>query len=547
MSLSRLQKYAFLIIPIFFLFYSAPSALDYIFFHADEKRYTDAVIHMMDKGELLTPYKADGETPRFKKPIVTYWLLMAGFKVFGISPFGARFFFWVAGALLVAVTYLMTNSLLKNRRVAELAAFVAAANPLVLMSASRTIPDILLVLFLTISAWGFLEIMVRKNPLKINYWMAYLGAALAFETKGLPAAAFAVVGILFLLLNTWKRVRIRKLIHLPSILISVVVALSWFVIMYVQYGNEFLGGFWADQVGDRVSSRVLQVVKNGSLGIFTLVLFFVPWVFVLFGGRKQLKATLSDIGNSEKAIFGFIASWVLLVVLMSASVFKFYDRYVLPCIPLLSIVLAYFIYQIKTGGRKLILAIFISLNILLVGISLLYGVFISHHPLLIFGVLVALLFNVLFFSGYFRKTSKDIQIANMLLLVYFSVHTFLYAFLMPVPARQLAESLHHAIKNETDEVFFYGHIGIPAKVRVQSHNELHIVSMDKVYVLPEKSGHVIAFKEEEKNKLNLEGYTLLPGSVELSGVPVEKFPVFMQKYIRKLKDQGTRYYIGVPK
>jgi 4-amino-4-deoxy-L-arabinose transferase-like glycosyltransferase len=54
---------------------------------------------------------------------------------------------------------------------------------LVLISASRSIPDILLVLFLTVSAWGFLEILVSVEPRKRYYWMAYLGAALAFEPK----------------------------------------------------------------------------------------------------------------------------------------------------------------------------------------------------------------------------------------------------------------------------------------------------------------------------------------------------------------------------
>jgi hypothetical protein len=53
--------------PLLFLLFSAPSALDYVFHYPDEKYYTDAVLQMMEKGDIFTPYQADG-TPRFKKP-----------------------------------------------------------------------------------------------------------------------------------------------------------------------------------------------------------------------------------------------------------------------------------------------------------------------------------------------------------------------------------------------------------------------------------------------------------------------------------------------
>ena len=119
-----------------------------------------------------------------------------------------------------------------------LAAFITASNPLVLMSASRSIPDILLVLFLTISAWGFLEILIAENPQKKYYWFAYLGAALAFETKGIPAAAFAGVSMLFLVLNPWKRKKVNQILEPASLITAILVALSWFIIMYVEHGSR---------------------------------------------------------------------------------------------------------------------------------------------------------------------------------------------------------------------------------------------------------------------------------------------------------------------
>ena len=104
MKFSVPPKYSWLIVPILFLLFSAPGALDYVFHFPDEKYYTDAVLQMMDKGDIFTPYKADG-TPRFKKPIITYWVLIASYKMLGVSNFLA--FIFLAGRWLIDIPLLI--------------------------------------------------------------------------------------------------------------------------------------------------------------------------------------------------------------------------------------------------------------------------------------------------------------------------------------------------------------------------------------------------------------------------------------------------------
>ena len=55
---------------------------DYTWHHADEYLYTDAVVRMLDAGDLSTPRYADG-TLRFNKPLLTYWAVAASFATFG--------------------------------------------------------------------------------------------------------------------------------------------------------------------------------------------------------------------------------------------------------------------------------------------------------------------------------------------------------------------------------------------------------------------------------------------------------------------------------
>jgi len=546
MQKTGLQKYVLLFIPLLFLIYSAPSALDYVFHYPDEKYYTDAVIQMMDKGDLFTPYKADG-TPRFKKPIITYWVLMVSYKMFGVSRISSRLFFWLAGALLVLVTYLMTKSLSKDKNIAIIAAFLTASNPMVLMSASRSIPDILLVLFLTVSAWGFLEILLAVNPNKKYYWMAYLGAALAFETKGIPAAGFAGVSILFLLLNPWKKKRIKDLFEPISLVVAICVALSWFVIMYAEHGTTYLSSFFADQIGDRVSSKTAQVVNNTFLGIGNLIVFLIPWIFIVLSKPKKMKEFNASLSLQTKAIFGFIVAWIILFVVMSGAVFKFYDRYILPVIPLLSFLFAYILTQSVTGLKKAFLKVFLILNVVIVSISILYAVFILPDPVLILGIIFSAGIITAWFFHVFQKLSKEILIANAIMLLFFNTFILMYPLLMPNPGKQLVNNLYRQGITSANKVYVYGNIRTASNIRIHCNNHLQVVSMDTVYSMPVQPDTYLVFSKKEEPFLHLNGYNISEGSEEWSRVPVEKFPGFMQNGILKLKESGTKYYIAKPK
>ncbi len=546
MKENRLKKYSYFLIPVLFLLFSAPSALDYVFHFPDEKYYTDAVLQMMEKNDCFTPYQANGE-PRFKKPIVTYWVLISSYKLFGVSKVSSRLFFWLAGALLVLVTYLMAKSLSGDKRMATTAAFITAANPLVLMSSSRSIPDILLVLFLTVSAWGFLEILNSVKPRKIHFWMAYMGAALAFETKGIPAAAFAGVSILFLLFNPWKKKRLNQIIDPISLIVSILVALSWFVIMYFKHGSVYLDSFFADQVGKRVSSKLTQVFTNLFLGIAFLAAYLIPWIIVVFSSPKTLKQFTKKSSLQTKTVFGFILSWVVLVILMSGAVFKFYDRYLLPVIPLTAIFFAYVISFSTTRFMKSAFSIFITINFIIIIISILYSSFIYTNYVMITAIVTSVVFIVLWFWGWFNKFGYEIKLATAILLLFFNVFSFLYPLLMPNPGEQLVENIKKTGISKNEKIYVYGNIRTASNIRIHSKNNLNVVSMDTSYTLPVEPAHLLIFSKKEEPLLDLKNYNIFKGSEEWKNVDANKFPAFLQDKINTLKESGTEYFIAEPK
>ncbi len=542
----KIHKKSWIFIPVMFLLFSAPGAVDYVFHFPDEKYYTDAVLQMMDKNDYFTPYEADG-TPRFKKPIFTYWVLTASYKIAGVSKISSRIFFWLAGAILVCIVFFMVKSLTKNRKVALVAGFVTAANPLVLMSSSRSIPDILLVLFLTISAWGFLEILNRENPGSRFYWMAWLGAAFAFETKGLPAAAFTGLNLFYILFNPWKRKKLRELIHPGALLTAFLIAISWFAIMYFRHGTVYLESFYSDQVGERVSSTINQVVTNTLLGIGNLIAFTIPWIFIAFARFKTTTQIVFNSDQKMKAFLGFIASWVVLIIIMSGAVFKFYDRYLLPVIPLVSFFFAWVFIQTDSRVQKKFIQLFLILAISTFAINFLYALFILPDLVLITGIGISLIFFLIYFSGKLKKLPAEIILANTILLLYFNVFVLLHPLLMPNQGEQLVKNLQTEMKTENEKVYVYGNIRTASNIRIHSHHQMKVISMDTIYTLPKEKTHLLVFSEKEKNFLNLKNYEMVEGSEEWKRVPTEKFPGFMQETVRKIKESGTRHYIAKPK
>ena len=347
-----------------------PFALDFHLYYPDEIYYRDAAVKMLQNGDYLTTYLGSGEL-RFKKPILPYWAVLAGFKLFGVHAFASRFFFLVAGAATVGLTYLLGKIVFGDRRIAGTAALISASNPILIFAATRSIPDVLLVLTLTGSALGFVGLLRDGEQAKKKFlWLLYLGLALAFEVKGLPAVALGGIGILYLRFNPWQRISWKKLLYLPALIVAIGIALFWFVAMWQLHGPVFLAGFLEDQVGTRVTSRVLLVLQNGTVASLLLIGMFLPWVALAI---PKLKNALVTAWKENPQFFAFAILWGLAILGMGALTSKFYERYLLPVAPVLALWLAWILVRggglDRAKGLKVAAVLLLSLVALVVGVN----------------------------------------------------------------------------------------------------------------------------------------------------------------------------------
>tara|TARA_R110002020_G_scaffold165186_3_gene352552 strand:+ start:8795 stop:10465 length:1671 start_codon:yes stop_codon:yes gene_type:complete len=444
-----------------------PFALSFHMHFPDEMYYTDAAVKMLQNGDYLTTYLGNGEL-RFRKPIGTYWVVLAGFKLFGVSALSSRIFFLLAGALTVGATYWLAKLLFEDKKTAGISALIIAANPVLILSATRSIPDVLLGLTMTASAVGFAGLIRFGDQAPKKYlWILYLSLALAFETKGLPALALGGLGVFYLLFNPWKKISFKTFLHFPSLALAIFIALFWFVAMWQIHGPTYLDSFVEDQVGGRVTSRYLLILKNGMLAVGILIAIFIPWILLVL---PKIKKSTRKAWSENSVFFGFAILWGLAILGMGAMTAKFYERYLLPVAPVLAVLLGWLLVKGEFEFRKLGLKIstwFFLFLCLIVGIV---GLWINFQLGSTAWVYLQLAMGFAILSYLFMLTIRSEKLPKALsysfLLLFFLLSTVTAKISLPEQGEQIEAFVAANDIDPKGEIGFIGNIHTSSKIRV---------------------------------------------------------------------------------
>ncbi|MEP0713121.1 glycosyltransferase family 39 protein [Algoriphagus sp.] len=444
-----------------------PFALSFHMHFPDEMYYTDAAVKMLQNGDYLTTYLGNGEL-RFRKPIGTYWVVLAGFKLFGVSAFSSRIFFLLAGALTVGATYWLAKILFEDKKVAGISALIIAANPVLILSATRSIPDVLLGLTMTLGAVGFAGLIRFGDQAPKKYlWILYLSLAFAIEIKGLPAIALCGIGILYLLFNPWKRISAKTFLHLPSIALALFVAFFWFVAMYQIHGPTYLDSFLEDQVGGRVTSRYLLILKNGLLALGILIAIYIPWILLVI---PKIKESTKKAWAENAVFFGFALLWGLAILGMGAMTSKFYERYLLPVAPVLAVLLGWLLvrggFELRAKGLKISTWFFLMLC-LIVGV---FGLWINIQLGSTAWIYLQIFLGFLILAYLFRLTIISQKLPKALsysfLLLFFLLSTVTAKISLPEQGEQIKAFVAANDIDKKEEIGFIGNIHTSSKIRV---------------------------------------------------------------------------------
>jgi 4-amino-4-deoxy-L-arabinose transferase-like glycosyltransferase len=211
----------------------------------DEAFYAESAREMVESGDWVTPHF--NYEPRFQKPALYYWVTAALFALVGPQEFAARLLAAVSGIGLVLITTACGRRWY-DESVGLLAGAIAATSFGYFALARMSLPDLPLAFFVTLTIWAiFVASLEReRNP---RQWLlvAAVAAALGFLVKGPLALALPGLVVVPILLMERRSYNIQFSDIVLAGALFLVIALPWYVVMWLQHGTEYLVGFF---VGD---------------------------------------------------------------------------------------------------------------------------------------------------------------------------------------------------------------------------------------------------------------------------------------------------------
>jgi 4-amino-4-deoxy-L-arabinose transferase-like glycosyltransferase len=351
---ARLPDAPVLALIVLYFILMLPNLNNSLPYQGDESYYTISALNMIDRGEYLAPFY-EGEY-RFNKPILTYWVAVAGYKLFGASMWSARVPILLLACLTIFTTYRLALFTLGDRRKALLAAATLAAS-VMFFSFSRTAMTEMVLVFFTVPAVFMFAKAMADGAHARRY--AALGSAfvgLAFMTKGpvglLPYAA-ALIHCSFSN-RPEKRKLLFALVNPLNLAIVAAITVPWYA-----YAASSHPAAFASDMGTESQSMgnnpVVGMVRRLLFYGYTLTIYLFP--FSLAGTLLMIKRRV--LWSKSCAFIGtYIAIHCLTFILFVGG---HRSRYLLPIVPLLCIVLADALFPsgwkswMKTAGAVLFL------------------------------------------------------------------------------------------------------------------------------------------------------------------------------------------------
>ncbi|MBU0686813.1 MAG: glycosyltransferase family 39 protein [Candidatus Margulisbacteria bacterium] len=294
--------------------------------------------NMLQSGDWMTlKYQDSGEI--IPKPPLFYWIIAAGFKIFGINEFGLSIFHSLLAALTILLTYLVTRELF-NKRIALWSSLILLTSAQFFYQARSPLQDVPLTLFITAAFYCFILFEKRKNY--IFYYLIPIFAALAVLTKG--PIGLVLIGLVLLIyaIITKKFFSYINFHLILALILFLLVVSPWFIAEYKILGPDFAKVFWKTNVG-RFFMPTDQIGKDLSAPtkpqydfytyIAQLFILFLPWSGFLY------PAIFYNF-KREKVLIG----WVLgIIIFFSLSLNYKIGRYILPAYPALAMLVAKFL------------------------------------------------------------------------------------------------------------------------------------------------------------------------------------------------------------
>jgi 4-amino-4-deoxy-L-arabinose transferase-like glycosyltransferase len=308
----------------------------------DEPRYAQVAREMLLNRDLITP-TLGGHT-WFEKPALLYWMIVAAFKVFGVSEWSARLGPAVCGLLTIVAVWCVGRAV--DGTDAPSFAFwglVVSASCLGLIVFSRAASfDVVITMT---STWSLAFFLLHELPSTKSKRLLlagfYVFVGLSLLAKGLVGIVipFGVVGLYYLLRRRWpsRPVWLSLVWGLPA---AVIVSASWYAPVIARHGWTFIDGFFVQHHFARFVSNKYHHPQPFYFYSAIILMLAFPWTVHLIIALVKARNWQWRGADSVNIVRVFALAWLLLpIVFFSFSGSKL-PGYILPSVPAVALLVA---------------------------------------------------------------------------------------------------------------------------------------------------------------------------------------------------------------
>jgi hypothetical protein len=529
----------------------------------DEGEYASTTAYMQKNHDYVIPKLNDKYY--LEKPILVFWAILGSEHIFGDNAFALRFPGALCAFLILIFMGYFVSKITKDPDFTLLTVAAIAFMPLYAMIAKIVETDMELTLFTTISIIAFFVGTESERPRdKIWYYVSWIFMGLGFLTKGPVAPAVILPTAFFYALFRGRFWEIFKRCGIiVGIIILLVINLPWYGLAYHRLGDIFIDKFFGSQILKR-GTEILLGHGGGPFFYIPVILigafpFSAPAIVGLFMAIKKFfrKRAIKNDSTLERFVLISALAVLLVWIVFSAAATK-QPNYILPALPFLGVMVAYFWHRLFTGKKmgkwfsKIFWFIFIFLAVLWVLAGLLVPIVIpvlwpflnslikpnsSEYALpLIAPVYIILPLLIAVISGvigvYATKLFKRKEIKKMAATIAVGSFVFCAAAwilggsvinMLQRPEVELTTALKAKLNSNTEVVTFglwkptlFFYLGIEKIPKYRTNHETDIVALGKlletdkpIFVIGRKRFDYISYKVKGFNEIKCwEGYQL---------------------------------------
>jgi 4-amino-4-deoxy-L-arabinose transferase-like glycosyltransferase len=302
----------------------------------DEPRYAQVAREMFLNHDLITP-TLGGHT-WFEKPALFYWMIVAAFKVFGVSEWSARLGPAICGLLTIVAVWCVGREVDRSDDSRGLGfwSLLTTTTCLGLIVFSRAVSfDVVITMTTTWSLAFFLlhELPSTRNKrLLLAGFYAFIGLSLL--AKGLVGIVipFGVVGLYYLIRRAWPQPSVW-LSLIWGIPLALLVSAAWYGPVIARHGWTFIDEFFVQHHFARFVSNKYHHPQPFYFYPAIILMLALPWTVHLIIALVKARKWQWRGGDSLSIVRVFSLAWLLLpIVFFSFSGSKL-PGYILPVVP----------------------------------------------------------------------------------------------------------------------------------------------------------------------------------------------------------------------